>query len=84
MTNDNAPADEPLTQAELRLSALHLAAAIHHLHTSIPETLKAIRHAQAGRHPQFGTIENSLQLSREELAKALEILVKDPPNDEQG
>jgi hypothetical protein len=77
MAGDDAITVTTLNPQELRISALHLAAALHHLQTCIPETVRAIRHAQSGRHANFGPIENSLEMSREELAKALDILVKD-------
>ena len=69
---------ESLTAADLQKAALHLVTAIHHLQTAIAETLPAIRHAEHGRHPHFGAIENSLSMSRQSVLEAFDILEQEP------
>jgi hypothetical protein len=74
MTDKQSPIKREVTAEELRQAAMHLVTAMHHIQTAIGETLPAIRHAEHGRHPHFGAIENSLKLSRDSLLEAFELL----------
>ncbi len=74
MTDEQPMTKREMTAEELRQAAVHLVTAMHHIQTAISETLPAIRHAEHGRHPHFGPIENSLKLSRDSLLEAFELL----------
>jgi hypothetical protein len=81
-TSDSSLAtDETLRPDELRKAILHLSAAIYHIQSSLDDVWPKVRgYRRAG---ELLPGEEDLSLSKEDLAKALKILVKDP-EDGQG
>ena len=68
--------DENLRPDELRKAILHLAAAIYHIQASLDGIWPRVRGIVPAGKLRPG--EEDLNLSKEDLANALKILVKDP------
>ena len=68
--------DENLRPDELRKAILHLSAAIYHIQSSLDGIWPKVRGYRRAGEPLPG--EEDLNLSKDDLARALRILVKDP------